>query len=478
MALKKNLFYNSLLSISQILFPLVSIPYISRILSVDGIGQVNTIDSMTYFLVVIAELGLSTYGVREISKVQSSNEKLKQRTNELISLHIISTLVTCIIYAISIFLYWQKIHSATMVLFSVLFFVSSIFNCEWYYWGTEKFKYIAIRSIATRSFGLTFIFLLIKSSADFEKYYGIMVCTFLVNIIFNASTLLPNFKFTKKNIVVDFKASIAVYFIGLLYSVTNMLDNVILSLTASFVAVANYSNAVKIVRISGALITDSFIVFFSRTNNLIAENKTESVHDLLSKTIELIWLFSIPLSAGLIVFAAPFTYIYFGENLTTVASNLMILSIFPMLKSFNLLLGKQILMSNHLDSIALYGYILSSSIFVVLNILLSSFYADLGCSFAIVISEFIMMVYFIFKSTKYITLKNFELLKNGAIAFFTLLLFYFIKLLIYHFMASTLFSFFVAIFISLFFYIVLVLGFSNYVVTKHLLMIIKRKIKN
>ena len=158
----------------------------------EGIGKVNSIDSLTYFLVVVAELGFSTFAVREISKLQSNKKALQERSNQLISLHIVSTLLVTVVYALSLYFLWLKIQSTTMLWFSILFYVGNVFNCEWYYWGTEKFKYIAIRSIVTRFVGLFFIFLLIKLPSDFEKYYGIIVCTMMVNIVLNAIQILPN----------------------------------------------------------------------------------------------------------------------------------------------------------------------------------------------------------------------------------------------------------------------------------------------
>lgn len=477
MALKKNLFYNLLLSISQILFPLISIPYISRILEAEGIGKVNSIDSFTYFMVVIAELGFSTYAVREISKLQSNKQALQQRTNQLISLHIVSTLLVTILYSIALYFLWLKIQSTPMLWFSALFYIGNIFNCEWYYWGTEKFKYIAIRSIVTRFVGLFFIFVLIKLPTDFEKYYGIIVCTMMANIIMNAIQILPNFKLSFSNLKSDFKNCLPVYFIGLLYSVTNMLDNVLLSLTASFVAVANYSNAAKIVRISGALITDSFIVFFSRTSSLIAENRNEHANELLAKTIELIWICCIPLTAGIFIFSGQFTHIYFGNTLASVANDLVILSIFPLLKSFSLFLGKQILMSNHLDKIALKGYILGSFSFVILNIILSSYFEDLGCSFALIIAELMIVIFFIYKSKDFIKLKDFELLKNGLLFTLTLLFFYLIKLGMNAYLSETLFNFLVAIILSILFYLILLIFCFRYIIVKDFLAIIKNKFK-
>ncbi len=478
MALKKNLFYNLLLSLSQILFPLISIPYISRILEAEGIGKVNSIDSFTYFIVVIAELGFSTYAVREISKLQSNKQALQQRTNQLISLHIVSTLLVTILYSIALYFLWLKIQSTTMLWFSALFYIGNVFNCEWYYWGTEKFKYIAIRSIVTRFVGLFFIFVLIKLPTDFEKYYGIIVCTMMANIVLNAIQILPNFKLSFSNLKSDFKNCLPAYFIGLIHSITLMLDNVILGFTSTFVAVAYYGNAVKIVRISGALITDSFTVFFPRATILVHEEKQEELNALFEKTIQLIFIFSIPLSIGLFVFAHFFTAIYFGKTLQLVANNLMILSAYPIIKSFNYFFSRQILLSHHQDKTALKGYILGSIFFVIGCIVFSYFWQDKGCSLAIILSEIMMLIYFYLATKKYLSEVSFSFFQYLLLAIVTAIIFVGVKMSVQYYFPTNLFSLLLAIFIAMFFYTIYLFFIIRNQFAISLLSILKNKLKS
>lgn len=478
MALKKNLFYNLLLSVSQILFPLISIPYISRVLEAEGIGKVHSIDSFTYFLVVVAELGFSTFAVREISKLQSDKKALQERTNQLISLHIVSTLLVTVVYALSLYFLWLKIQSTTMLWFSILFYIGNVFNCEWYYWGTEKFKYIAIRSIVTRFIGLFFIFLLIKLPSDFEKYYGVIVCTMMANIVLNAIQIVPNFKPTFSNIKLDFKKCLPAYLIGLIHSITLMLDNVILGFTSTFVAVAYYGNAVKIVRISGALITDLFAVFFPRATILVHEEKQKELNTLFEKTIQLIFLFSIPLSIGLIVFGHFFTAIYFGKTLQLVADNLLILSAYPIIKSFNYFFSRQVLLSHHQDQTALKGYLLGSILFLVGCIVFSYFWQDKGCSFAIILSETMMLIYFYLASKKWVAQVSFSFLPYFLLALVTAIIFVGVKMGVQYYLPTNLFSLLLAIFLAMFLYAIYLFVILRNQFAISLLTILKNKLKS
>ena len=110
MSIKKNLVYNFILSVSQIFLPLLSIPYVSRVLDPAGIGEVSFIDSFTYYFISIAEFGIVVYGMREVARLRHEPEKKDQLVSELIFLHVMSSLATFIIYSIAVYFVLDKIH--------------------------------------------------------------------------------------------------------------------------------------------------------------------------------------------------------------------------------------------------------------------------------------------------------------------------------------------------------------------------------
>lgn len=108
--IKRNLLYNFILSFSQVLLPLVSIPYISRVLDPDGIGRVGFIDSFTYYFIIIAEFGITVYGIREVAKCKHDAVKLKSLVSELMTLHVLSSCVTLVLYGAGVFFIHYCIH--------------------------------------------------------------------------------------------------------------------------------------------------------------------------------------------------------------------------------------------------------------------------------------------------------------------------------------------------------------------------------
>jgi O-antigen/teichoic acid export membrane protein len=315
-SLKKNLVYNFLLSFSQIAFPLVSIPYISRVLDPEGIGSVSFIDSFTYYFIVIAEFGIVSYAIREISRKKDDPAALKQVTSELVSLHLLTSLGSLALYFISISFFYQKVHDPRLILFSLSFLLVNSFACEWYFWGTEQFKYITIRSLVTRALGLASIFILVKKPDDYFIYYAIITGSAIVNIGWNFSKLVAtvrikfNWQQWKKHLPYLFTN----YKISLVYSVVLLLDNVFLQLVSTSIAVAYYAFATKIVRLSGAVVTDALLVFYPRSVSLAHKESRAELQHVILRSSELILITTIPMAAGIFILADPFTAVYFGPS--------------------------------------------------------------------------------------------------------------------------------------------------------------------
>jgi len=125
--IKRNLLYNFLLSVSQVLFPLLSIPYVARVLDPEGVGRVAFIDSFSYYFVVMAELGITVYGIREVVKLRDEPERLKRLVKELMGLRVISSSLVMLLYAIMMWLLWDRIADWRLLGFSVTFLLINFF---------------------------------------------------------------------------------------------------------------------------------------------------------------------------------------------------------------------------------------------------------------------------------------------------------------------------------------------------------------
>lgn len=393
MNLKKNLVYNSILSLSQVLFPLITIPYISRVLDPEGVGRVGFIDSYTYFFTVVAEFGIITYGVREIVKVKDDPEALKRLVSELLQIQLIVSGITAIIYSIGVFLLWEKIGDSRLIAFSAAFFLANFFYCEWYFWGKEAFRYIAFRSIFIRIAGVICIFLLIKKPDDYYIYYAIISCSAIIGLIWNMVILFSEIKPSFKKAVWKHHMPQLLLMNGVTlgYSIFLMLDTPLLRLSNTEKAVGFYVFAIKIIRTGSALITDLLLVLYPHTVDLIQTGSAESIRRKIEQSAQLILLLSIPLAAGIFLLAEPLTQVYLGPAFGQVAFNLKLLAIFPVISTFELFLNRQVLLSYHKEKLVMQWILTGGVVFIFCTLVLSHQFGDKGASIAIVLGELILL---------------------------------------------------------------------------------------
>lgn len=391
--LKKNLLYNFLLSCSQVLMPLISIPYISRILTPEGIGKVSFIDSLSYCFVTIAEFGIVVYGIREIAKVKHNKDQLRKLVSELVVLHCITSGITLIFYGITVYILWNKIQDIRLVFFSVSFLLVNAFACEWYFWGLEKFKYITIRSFISRLLGLISLFILVKQPADYYIYYGIITAAAIINLLSNFLNVFKQFPLTYKHIQWKrhVKHTLTTYSISIVYSIMVWMDNVLLGIVSTAAVVGMYSMSIKMIRVGVGLFTDMFLVLYPRTATLLYQEKGKELQQTILRSVQLVFITTIPASIGIFLLAEPLVKTFLAASFYPISANIHILAFLPLIKTYSFFLNKQILVSHGKEKLQLYGLMIGSGAYILLMLCLSYYWQDLGACYAIIFGETIVL---------------------------------------------------------------------------------------
>jgi len=360
-----------------------------------GIGKVSFIDSLTYYFITVSEFGIIVYGMREVARIRSNKMDLEKLVSELITLHLLSSLISLVMYSITVFVLWTKIQDVRLILFSLSFLTVNAFACEWYYYGTEQFRFITTRSIITRLCGLISIFVLIKEPSHYYLYYGTIALAGILNILWNLGGIVTHLRI--KLFAGDWRRHIqrtwVTYCISLTYSVSLMLDNVLLGLVSAAAFVAFYAFAVKLVRISSNVLTDTLIVFFPHAVNLLHQQQKDKFQIIILWNIQLLNLFSIPIGVGLLFLSDEITRIIFGPSFFPIAVNLIILSIVPFLRCYNLFLSKQVLIAFDHEKLYLRSLLYSGGIFVIVTLVLSYLFQDVGASIAMVMYECLLLLF-------------------------------------------------------------------------------------
>lgn len=392
--IKKNLFYNALLAVSQFIFPLITFPYSSRILGPNGIGSVNFIDSFTQYFLLFSALGVPLYGVREIAGSRDNPEKLAKIFNEILLIHLISTCIFSVIY-VGLALSVQELRGhMDMVAVGVLIMFSNVFLIEWFYQGIENFSYITARSLIVRTLSVIFLFAFLKPGSNPIIYYLISASGYYVTSILNMFYIKKHvkIKLSKLNLRDHLKPLVIILSSTLAVSVYLLMDNIILGFIKDEKAVGFYSTAIRIVKIPFTIIVAISSVIIPQVSQAFKNNDEDKIRLLIHKSFSFICLFGIPITAGIFISASFLVHKFAGEKFTESIVLVQILSPIILLVGLNNIFGFQILTPMGKEKYLLWAVIIGMIFSVTVNLLLIPVLSYKGAAITNLLTECIVTI--------------------------------------------------------------------------------------
>ncbi len=405
--LKKNLFYNSLLSLSQFIFPLVTFPFASRMLGPHKIGSVNFIDSFTQYFLLFAALGIPVYGIREVAKLRSRQKDLDKTFSEIFCIHIVSTLVFSLVYLLmGLSIPALRPHLGLVVIGIVVMFFN-VFTVEWFYIGMEQFAYVTRRTLIIRTLSIVLLFILLSREASTTNYY----ITFAAVTVF---TGVINFFLLKKFVTLRFKGMnfkrhvkplVIILGTALAVSVYILMDTIILGFMQNETAVGYYAAATRVVRIPFAFIGAIAAVMIPRVTKAWADGNIAEIKDLHNKSFAYICVTGFPISIGLLVSASFVIHTFAGESFYPSIITLQILTPVIMLVGINSILGSQLLTPFGKESQLLIAVVIGMLCSLVLNLILVPVLSYKGAAITNVSTEVIVTLLCFYFARKHIRLE-------------------------------------------------------------------------
>jgi O-antigen/teichoic acid export membrane protein len=174
---KKNFIYNFIYQILILILPLITVPYVSRVLGADGVGTYSYTYSIAYYFMIIAMLGLNNYGNRRIAKVRDNKEDLSKEFWSIYKLQLITSSIMIILYFLYVSLFATKYKLIAFI--QILYVASSMLDINWFFFGIEKFKLTITRNTIIKVFSLILIFIFVKNENDLWKYTTILSSSIL-----------------------------------------------------------------------------------------------------------------------------------------------------------------------------------------------------------------------------------------------------------------------------------------------------------
>ena len=183
--IRHNLAYSALLTMSTYVVPLILFPYISRVLGIENIGRIDTIDNLMDYCILFSMMGLTSVGIREIAKNKDNPETLGQTFTDLFALNLYSTLVIAVVFGVAVWLSPRLQDYGVLIPIGICKLIANLFWIEWLYTGLEDFRYITLRSLVLRTLFVISVFLLVRTQSDAAIYYALFVGITVGNAVCN-----------------------------------------------------------------------------------------------------------------------------------------------------------------------------------------------------------------------------------------------------------------------------------------------------
>lgn len=394
-SIKHNFIMNIILTMSSMLFPLITFRYVSRILLPVGTGKVSFANSLISYFVMFSQLGIPTYGIRACAAVRDDKEKLTRTAQELMIINIVNCLIAYIAFFL-ILIFIPKLHEekTLYIVISLSIFFNAV-GMEWLYKALEQYTYITIRSIAFKFIALIAMLLLIHTKDDYVIYGALTIfaasASYLLNFIHSHKYIswrpVGNYHF--KN---HLKAALIFFAMTCAATIYTHLDTVMLGFISGNENVGYYDAAVKIKTILISVVTSLGAVLLPRASYYVKKGNMEEFKKLYGKALNFVFILATPLMVYFILFAKQGIYFISGPSYAKSILPMQIIMPTLLLVGITNILGIQILVPLGKEKIVLYSEISGAIIDLIVNALLIPSFAAEGAAIGTVAAEFVVLI--------------------------------------------------------------------------------------
>ncbi len=394
-SIKFNFIMNALLTVSAIIFPLITFPYISRVLLVDGSGKVAFAISVVSYFTMFASLGVPTYGIRACAKVRDDREKLSATVQELLIINGITTAVIYVAFFLSLAVipkFNEQRILLTVVSFSI---VLNTMGIQWLYSALEQYSYITFCALGFKVVGLVLMFAFVHSPEDYIIYGAVSAFASYGSGILNFINM-RKFVSLKKTVSYDFKRHIrpilTFFFMSAAASIYLNLDMVMLGFMKTDTDVGYYNAAIKVKTVLVNVVTSLGTVLLPRLSFYIEKGEMEAFRKTVVKAVRFVVTAGSALMVFFIIFARESILILSKEPFLPATFPMQLLMLTVLLIGLSNITGIQILTPMGREDKVLISVVAGAVVDFVLNLFLIPHFASAGAAFATVMAELVVLI--------------------------------------------------------------------------------------
>lgn len=399
-SVKKNYILNTFYQILSIITPLITTPYISRVIGAAGIGKFSYTNSIVSYLVLFGSLGLTAYASRQMAFMQNDREAQTRFFNEVMTLKVFLIIPEIIILIVMVF---SSENYRWLFLVEGLYLVDAVLNIDWLYVGNENFLATVIRSICVKIASVICIFLFVKKEEDLLIYVLILCASNLTGAIMlwlGISKYIDRLYISYNGITNHLKGGISIFLIQISWSMYTYLDKVMIGLLQTDINQNGYyEQSQKIIVLSTTIVSSLSTVMLPRISNAFINNQKSEINRYMNGTMKFAICIGMALTVGLIACSDNIVPWFFGSQFMECISLLKILAPIILFSSLYNILGYQYLLGTKQEKLMTLSIIVGAFVNVLLNVIMIPKTGAYGASVASLIAEIIIvLIQFVFVS--------------------------------------------------------------------------------
>lgn len=406
--IKKNFLLNIAYQILVLIIPLITMPYVSRILGVEGIGIYSYTYSVVYYFMIFAMLGLNNYGNRTIAKCRDNKEQLSKTFKEIYFMQLFTSISMIFIYIFYILVFNHKYPLIAFI--QCLNLISCAFDINWFFFGLEEFKLTITRNTVVKIVSLVLIFLFVKKNTDVDVYALILAGSTLVSQLLLFPFLrkyIDKKKVSLFDIKKHIKPCILLFLPVIAVTVYKMMDKTMLGAIANVNEVGFYESAEKIINVPNAIIAALGTVMLPRMANIYSKGQIKEATKMIDYSIKLMMFLAFAMTFGMMAISHDFTLIFFGKEFAKTGLLMIILSLTILFLSWGNVLRTQYLIPKEKDNVYIISAFIGALINFVFNLIFIPKFKSIGACIGTIAAEFFVMFYQTYKIRKELPIKKY-----------------------------------------------------------------------
>ena len=407
-SIKLNALLNVIRQLCVIIFPIITFPYISRVLGAANYGKVTFTQSIISYFSLIAALGISNYAIREGAALRGKVTELNKFFSEIYILNLISTFIAYILLFLTV-VFVNKLHeySILILILSATILLTTV-GVDWIYTVYEDFSYITIRSILTQIVSLFLMFILVRQKDDYVTYaFVLMVSSGAANILnmFHARKYF-RFHFCKiKDTFKHLKSVFILFFNNIMISIYINSDTTIIGFMRGDYEVGLYSAVSKLYSVIKNVINAIIVVAIPKASYYINNKENKKYNILINKIINCVITFLFPTVTGLFIESRFIVTLISGDEYAESYIALRFLCVAMFFSLFAAIFTNLVLLPFRQETLILKASTISAFVNIVLNFLFIHYWGYTGAALTTALAEFIVAIICYKKSKRYFELK-------------------------------------------------------------------------